>query len=96
MLFVVIERFKNGNAEPVGQRFRDRGRMLPEGVVYHASWVDSAGARCFQVMEAQHLQSLNVWVSRWCDLVDFEIIPVVSSNDFWSKIQPSQSADGEK
>jgi hypothetical protein len=29
-------------------------------------------------------------VSRWDDLVDFEIIPVLTSSDFWSKVQPDQ------
>jgi len=52
MLFMVIERFKQGDAKPIGERFREKGRMLPEGVIYHASWVDSTATRCFQVMEA--------------------------------------------
>ena len=91
MLFIVIERFKDGEAGPVGDRFRNSGRMLPEGVIYHASWVDSAGARCFQVMEAPHSELLNPWVSRWDDLVDFEIVPVVTSSEFWSKFQPEQT-----
>ncbi len=42
MLFMVIERFKDGNAQAAGERFRHSGRMLPEGVEYHASWVDPA------------------------------------------------------
>ena len=91
MLFMVIERFKDGNAGPVGERFRHSGRMLPEGVSYHASWVDAAGGRCFQVMEAQHPELLNLWASRWNDLVDFEIVPVLASSDFWSKIPPEQT-----
>lgn len=88
MLFMVIERFKNGDARPVGERFKRAGRMLPEDVVYHASWIDSAGSRCFQVMEATNKESLDVWTSRWNDLVDFEVIPVETSTDFWSKVQP--------
>lgn len=91
MLFMVIERFKDGNAELVGERFRHRGRMLPEGVAYHASWVDPAGARCFQIMETAHPELLNLWVSRWDDLVDFEIVPVLTSSDFWSKFHPEQT-----
>ena len=87
MLFMVIEHFKDGNAGPIGERFRHFGRMLPEGVAYHASWVDSAGTRCFQVMEAPRPELLNLWVSRWEDLVDFEIVPVLTSGDFWSKIR---------
>ena len=90
MLFMVIERFKDGNARPIGERFRHSGRMLPEGVAYHASWVDSEGVRCFQIMEAPHPELLNLWVSRWDDLIDFEIVPVMISAEFWSKIQPEQ------
>jgi hypothetical protein len=88
MLFIVIERFKHGDPKPIGERFRCNGRMLPEGVTYHASWVDSAGNRCFQVMEAPQLDSLAPWVSHWNDLVDFEIVPVLTSADFWSKVDP--------
>jgi hypothetical protein len=91
MLFMVIERFKHADAGLIGERFRRSGRMLPEGVVYHASWVDSAGARCFQVMEAPHRESLNTWVSRWDDLIDFEIVPVLTSSEFWAKKQPEQA-----
>jgi hypothetical protein len=89
MLFMVIERFRNGDAGPVGERFRRSGRMLPEGVAYRASWVDSAGARCFQLMEAPGPELLNIWAGRWDDLVEFEIIPVQTSSDFWSELQRS-------
>ena len=87
MLFMVIERFKNGDAQPIGERFKLSGRMLPEGVTYHASWVDVGGARCFQIMEAPDAESLNAWIIRWQDLVDFEIVPVLTSVDFWAKKQ---------
>lgn len=85
MLFMVIERFKRGDPQPIGERFRHHGRMLPEGVVYQASWVDPAAARCFQVMEAQSAELLNTWVSRWDDLIEFEIVPVLTSGDFWAR-----------
>jgi hypothetical protein len=32
MLFMVIERFKNGDAVAVYRRYRERGRMMPEGL----------------------------------------------------------------
>lgn len=76
MLFMVIEHFKQGDPRPIGERFKRSGRMLPEGVAYHASWVDSAGARCFQVMEAPHAQLLDPWLACWDDLIDFEVVPV--------------------
>ena len=84
MLFMVIERFKHCDPNPIGERFRTSGRMLPEGVAYHASWVDPAGARCFQLMEAAQPELLDAWISRWNDLVEFEIVPVMASTDFWA------------
>ena len=86
MLFMVIERFKNGDPRPVGERFKVCGRMLPEGVTYQASWIEKDGSRCFQIMEAPSLAALNVWVGRWDDLVDFDITPVMTSADFWAEI----------
>jgi Protein of unknown function (DUF3303) len=88
MLFMVIETFKHGDPGPVGERFRRLGRMTPENVTYQASWVEVGGGRCFQLMEAPHPESLTPWVRRWEDLVDFEIVPILTSSDFWSKARP--------
>lgn len=85
MLFMVIEHLKHGDASRIGERFRREGRLLPEGVLYEASWMDSGGSRCFQVMQAPDRGALDVWVRRWDDLIDFEIVPVVTSADFWAK-----------
>lgn len=83
MLYMVVEKFKNGDAKPVGERFKQMGRMLPEGVAYHASWVEPGGSRCFQIMEADNAGMLDSWVSRWDDLAEFEIVPVLTSQQFW-------------
>ena len=85
MLFMVIERFRQGNAEAVGARFKVSGRMLPAGVTYLASWMDTTGARCFQIMEAPDLDALSPWVRCWDDLVEFEIVPVLTSADYWAR-----------
>ena len=85
MLFMVIERFKPDSLERIGERFRQSGRLLPDGVKYHASWVDSAGTRCFQIMEAPQQEFLDVWIAHWNDLVDFEVAPVLTSADFWAE-----------
>ena len=84
MLFMVIERFKNMDPGPIGERFQRAGRMLPPGVAYHASWIDPAAARCFQVMEADSVEKLEQWASRWADLADFEIVPVLTSQAYWA------------
>jgi hypothetical protein len=91
MLFLVIERFQPNKLEAIGERFARDGRMLPEGLVYHASWVDAAGSRCFQVMEAPNQDLLGVWTSRWADLIEFEIVPVLTSAEFWNKMWRPQS-----
>jgi len=82
---MVIEHFKPGSVAQIGERFERSGRMLPEGVAYHASWVESAGTRCFQIMEAADPDLLRSWASHWDDLVDFEIVPVLPSAEFWAK-----------
>jgi hypothetical protein len=89
MLFMIIERFKNHGPQLIDERFRREGRMLPEGVVYHGSWVDSDGTRCFQLVKAPDLESLGKWTSRWEDLIDFDIVPAVTSREFWSRFDPN-------
>jgi len=79
MLFMIIERFHPGRVQEVYRRFRDRGRLAPEGVCYVSSWVDMGFTRCFQVMEAESEVLLAEWTANWDDLVDFEIVPVRTS-----------------
>ena len=79
MLFMVVERFREGLAPAVYRRFRERGRMEPEGVRYVSSWVDLEFRRCWQVMEAPSEAELREWTSRWEDLVEFELVPVHTS-----------------
>ena len=85
MLFMVIERFKNGDIDPVGERFRASGRMMPDDVKYISSWIDFPGAVCYQMMEADSADRLKLWTDNWCDLVDFEVVPVLTSADFWAQ-----------
>ena len=84
---MVIEKFKDGDPARVGERFAQQGRMLPEGVSYEASWLDEAGTRCFQVMNAPGRATLDVWIARWSDLVEFEVVPVLTSKEFWARRQ---------
>jgi len=81
MLFMVIEKFRNQDARAIYRRFRDRGRMMPDGLGFVSSWVSADLGRCFQVMEATDVTLLQQWVTRWSDLVDFEIVPVVPGKD---------------
>ena len=88
MLFMVVEHFKNGDAAPVYQRFREQGRLAPPGVNYVNSWVTSDLARCFQIMEAPDRALLDQWLARWIDLVDFDVVPVITSAEAAASVAP--------
>lgn len=79
MLFMIIEHYRNGDPAPVYSRFRERGRMAPDGLRYVSSWVTQDFAHCYQVMETDDEQLIHEWISHWDDIVDFELIPVVTS-----------------
>jgi len=79
MLYMVIEHFRNGDAAPVYRRFREQGRLAPEGLRYVSSWVTRDLKHCYQVMETDDPVLLHEWIARWEDLVEFEVIPVVTS-----------------
>ena len=85
-LFMIVERFKNGDAAPVYCRFRERGRMAPEGLTYVSSWVDEELATCYQVMETADPALLEQWMANWKDLVDFEVHRVMTSKEAAEKI----------
>lgn len=79
MLYMVIEKYRRG-PRPVYARARERGRMLPPGLRHIDSWVDAASLdRCFQLMETAEAALLADWTAQWSDLVEFEIVPVLSS-----------------
>jgi hypothetical protein len=88
MQFVVIERYRGGDPIPVYRRFRDHGRMAPEGVSYVASWVSHDLTHCYQVMECADRALLDAWIARWADIVEFEVIPVMSSAEATVVVAP--------
>ncbi len=81
MLFMVIERFRQGGAKAVYERFRERGRMMPDGLDYVDSWVEADFNRCFQLVKSDDPALIGQWTAQWDDLVDFEIVPVITSKE---------------
>jgi hypothetical protein len=88
MLYMIVENFRGGDPVPVYRRFRDQGRLAPEGLRYIGSWITDDLRRCFQVMECENPELLAQWTARWKDLIDFEIIPVVTSADAVASVSP--------
>ena len=88
MLYMVVERFRNGDAVPVYRRLREQGRLAPEGLQYVDSWVTEDLQRCFQLMRCEDPDLLAQWMERWEDLVEFEVTRVVSSAEAATTIGP--------
>ena len=88
MLYMIVERFCGGDAVPVYRRFRDHGRLAPEGLRYVDSWVTDDFRRCFQIMECEDPRLLEQWMSRWRDLVEFEMFPLMPSAQAATVIAP--------
>ena len=78
MRYMVVETFTRG-ARPVYERAAERGRMLPDGLVYVDSWVDESLERCFQLMETDDPALFEEWIANWSDLGEFEVVPVLDS-----------------
>jgi hypothetical protein len=55
--------------------------MMPDGLGFVGSWVTADMGRCFQLMEAEDVTLLQRWVAEWCDLADFEILPVTAGKE---------------
>ena len=87
MLYIVIERFRNRDPAPVYRRFREKGRMAPDGLRYVASWVTEDLTTCYQVMETAERALLDDWLAKWRDLVDFEVLPVIESAEAAARVK---------
>lgn len=99
MLYMVIEEYRLG-PEPVYERAASQGRMLPEGLRYVDSWVIDDGRldRCLQLMETENPELLDAWRARWADLIEFDVIPVVTSGEAARRVaarKPSPPGAGD-
>jgi hypothetical protein len=88
MLYLIVENFREGDAVPVYRRFRDRGRLAPEGLRYVSSWVTSDLRRCYQIMECDDRRLLDEWLANWNDLVEFDVVAVMTSAEAQAAIGP--------
>ena len=88
MQYMVIETFREGDPIPIYRRFREKGRLAPEGLQYVSSWVTQDFRYCYQIMECNDPELLNQWIAEWEDIVQFEVIPVMTSAEAVAKITP--------
>jgi len=79
MLYMVIEYFKAGSVPEIYRRFREKGRMMPDGLEYVSSWIDTDLKVCYQLMETDDTGLFARWTANWEDLMEFEIVAVRTS-----------------
>jgi hypothetical protein len=79
MRYMVIEQFKDGASGEVYRRFAEKGRMMPAALTYVDSWIAEDMRVCYQLMETEDRALFAEWTRNWDDLMEFEIIPVISS-----------------
>jgi hypothetical protein len=95
MLFMVVEKFRNQDALAVYRRFAERGRIMPDGLIYVDSWISADFGRVFQLMECEDPRLFQEWIAQWSDLMEFEIVPVVPSSETFEGIKPLISESEE-
>jgi hypothetical protein len=91
MLYMVIERFKEGAVPEIYQRFRKSGRLMPKGLEYISSWIDLDFKTCWQLMQTEDFALFDQWITNWRDLIDFQIVPVRTSAEM-SELMNKNSA----
>lgn len=95
MLFMIVEHFAPGRAADIYRTVRQRGRMLPEGLVVVDSWIAADLSVCYQLMTCADPLLLQEWVARWGDLIQFTIVPVAPSADtaaLMARLEPVEDA----
>lgn len=92
MLYMVVEHYKDGAADAIYARAREKGRMLPPGLDYVSSWVDLEYKTCYQLMQTEDVSLFKIWTDAWADLVSFDIVPVRTSAEASAALNKTASA----
>ena len=87
MLFMVVEKFKNQDGKAVSRKLQ-KGRGLPDGLKFVASYVTADLGRCFQLMETDDITTFQRWIADWQDVVEFEVVPVVEGKTTREALEP--------
>jgi hypothetical protein len=88
MLYMVTEHFKDAPA--IYRRFREKGRMMPDGLNYISSWIDTEFQVCYQLMETEDVTLFDRWTENWDDLMEFKIVPVRTSAETAAILEQTQ------
>jgi len=81
MRYMVVEHFNEGAVPAIYRRFAEKGRMLPEGLRFVDSWIAADLRICYQLMETDDPALFEIWTRNWADLAEFDIVPVIPSDE---------------
>jgi len=87
MLFMVVEKFKNQDGKAVYRKLQ-KGRGLPDGLKFVASYVTADLGRCFQLMETDDITLFQKWIAAWPEVVEFEVVAVVEGKTTRAALEP--------
>jgi hypothetical protein len=87
MLFMVVEKFRNQDGRAVYRKLQ-KGRGLPDGLKFVASYVTADLGRCFQLMETDDITLFQKWIADWQEVVEFEVVPVVEGKTTRAALEP--------
>jgi hypothetical protein len=62
-------------------RFLETGAPPPEGITLHGRWFTASHSRGYMLVETDDPKTIFRWTSEWCDLIDFEVEPVLTDID---------------
>ena len=81
MRYMVVERNKPNSAKLIYERLETHGRLIPDTLHYVDSWISADLTTCYQLMDCDDEKAFETWTSHWRDLVEFEIVPVLTSEE---------------
>jgi Protein of unknown function (DUF3303) len=90
VLYIVIAHFRRG----FGSRDRRPALLTGEeagettGLRFVGSWVEASLRRCFQLVDCNETAALHRWTAQWRHCVDFEVVPVLPSDEAVIALQP--------
>ncbi len=86
MLYMVIERFRDGDPVPIYRRVQERGRQLPDGLRYVYELGDIRPDPLLPGDGVDRPELFDEWFAAWSDIVEFELLPVLTSADAHTRL----------
>jgi hypothetical protein len=88
MLYMLIGHFRRGpgpagTGSPTSPLHVDTAGMTLIG-----SWVEAALGRSFHVVDCENLVALQQWAARWRHRVNFELVPIVPTQEAVRALEP--------